>query len=86
MENQKFCQSCAMPLTSDESLGTDADGSKSGDYCHYCYQNGKFTADMTMEEMIDFCAPHMAQSGMTEAEAIARMKEFFPQLKRWAKA
>ena len=24
-------------------------------YCTYCYQNGGFTADCTMDEMIDFC-------------------------------
>jgi len=28
---QKFCQSCGMPLTS-EVLGTNADGSKNEDY------------------------------------------------------
>ena len=30
---QKFCQSCGMPLTQ-EILGTNADGSKNEDYCH----------------------------------------------------
>ena len=29
---QKFCQSCGMPLTN-EVLGTNADGSKNEDYC-----------------------------------------------------
>jgi hypothetical protein len=29
-ENQKFCQSCAMPMT-DELFGTNADGSKNED-------------------------------------------------------
>lgn len=28
----KFCQSCGMPLTSDEVCGTNADGSLSADY------------------------------------------------------
>lgn len=37
----KFCQSCGMPLTSNEVCGTNADGSLSADYCTYCYQNGK---------------------------------------------
>ncbi len=32
---QKFCQSCGMPLT-DEILGTNADGSKNEDYGIYC--------------------------------------------------
>ena len=27
-ENQKFCQSCAMPLAEEELFGTNADGTK----------------------------------------------------------
>ena len=45
---QKFCQSCGMPLT-DEILGTNADGSKNEDYCIYCYKDGKFLQDCTMD-------------------------------------
>ena len=48
---QRFCQSCGMPLTEDV-LGTNADGSKNEDYCMYCYRDGKFLQDCTMEEMI----------------------------------
>ena len=33
---QKFCQSCGMPLT-EEILGTNADGIKNEDHCIYCY-------------------------------------------------
>ena len=51
----KFCQSCGMPLTS-EILGTYADCTPNGDYCIYCYKDGKFTQDMTMVQMIDHCA------------------------------
>ncbi len=38
-----------------------------------------------MDEMIEFCIPHIvrANSAMTEAEARNMMKEFFPTLKRW---
>ena len=90
MENKEnkmiFCQSCGMPLTgAPQELGTEKDGSPNPDYCTYCYQNGAFTRDCTMQEMIDFCAPIMAQNhpGMTESDAAARMRSFFPQLKRW---
>ena len=44
MEERKFCQCCGMPLDKPEDAGTEADGARSGDYCHYCYQNGSFTA------------------------------------------
>jgi hypothetical protein len=37
------CQSCAMPLSKDpEHGGTNADGSKSTEYCSYCFVNGQF--------------------------------------------
>ena len=54
-KEMKFCQSCGMPLTEDV-LGTNADGSKNEDYCMYCYRDGKFLQDCTMEEMIEHCA------------------------------
>jgi len=82
-----FCQSCGMPLNSDGELhGTNTDGSKNAEYCTYCYQEGKFTEDMSMEDMIEFCVPHMVESnpGISEDEARASMKVFFPKLKRWA--
>lgn len=83
---EKYCQSCGMPMGSTgEMHGTDVDGSKSGDYCKYCFENGAFTAECTMEEMIEFCVPHMASanSGMNEEDARKMMRGFFPSLKRW---
>lgn len=86
-KDMKFCQSCGMPLGPGAARGTEADGSPSDDYCSYCYKDGKFAGEMTMEEMIDFCAPMMAQAnpGMTEDQAKAQMHQFFPMLKRWRK-
>ena len=53
MEERKFCQCCGMPLDKPEDGGTETNGSRSGEYCHYCYQNGAFTApDATMDDMI----------------------------------
>ncbi len=81
---QQFCQSCAMPMEGDAMYGTNADGSKSEDYCSYCYQNGAFTGEMTMQEMMDVCLPHMVEAGHTEADARDMMAQSFPKLKRWA--
>lgn len=86
---EKFCQSCGMPMDgSTELCGTNADKSKNQDYCKYCYENGEFTAKCTMDEMIEFCVPHMsgANSEMSEDNARKMMREFFPQLKRWKNA
>jgi len=85
---QKFCQSCGMPLTG-ENKGTNADGSSNDDYCVYCYKDGKFTQDITMEQMIDFCARFTdeinKQSGcnFTPEQAKEQMRQYFPALKRW---
>lgn len=91
MNNEmKFCQSCGMPL-SDEVLGTNADGSKNEEYCMYCYKDGAFTQEMTMEEMIEHCSQfvdevnkHMPKP-MTREEYKQMMRGYFPMLKRWRK-
>ena len=82
---QRFCQSCGMPLEDPALLGTEANGTPSEHYCKYCYQNGAFTADMTMEEMIAFCAPIMVKEhpDMTQEQAASQMRQYFPQLLRW---
>jgi hypothetical protein len=89
MENEmKFCQSCGMPLTN-EILGLNADGSKNEDYCMYCYKDGKFTQDCTMDEMIEFCSQFVDEVNknmpkpMTKDEYKGMMRQFFPMLKRW---
>jgi hypothetical protein len=85
-ENQKFCQSCGMPMGStDELYGSETDGSKSADYCKYCYDNGAFTSNSTMDEMIELSVAPMVEynPGMTEQKAREMMQQFFPMLKRW---
>ncbi len=86
---QKYCQSCAMPLTEPNLLGTNQDQTKNEEYCIYCFKDGSFTQEMTMDEMIHHCAQFIdefnknAEQKMTKDEAIAQMKAYFPQLKRW---
>jgi len=83
-EEMKFCQSCAMPLMSEEMLGTEKDGKASEDYCKYCYDKGEFIGEMTMEDMINFCAPKVAEAHSIDiGEAKKQMEEYFPSLKRW---
>lgn len=80
-----FCQSCGMPMTDPEAYGTEKDGSKSADYCSYCYGNGAFLGDMTLAAMIEACVAPMVEHnpGMTEEAAREGMKQFLPTLKRW---
>ena len=85
----QFCQSCGMPLTSVEDCGTNADGSTNFDYCQYCYQDGKFLQECTMDEMIEHCAQFvdevnkMMPKPMTKDEYKQMMQGFLPMLKRW---
>ena len=85
----QFCQSCGMPLTSVEDCGTNADGSTNFDYCKYCYKDGRFLQDMTMDQMIEHCAQFVDEVSknmpkpMTKDEYKQMMYSFFPMLKRW---
>ncbi len=81
---EKYCQSCAMPMgETDEMYGYNIDGSKNEDYCKYCFENGKFIQECTIEEMIEICVPHMIKQGMSEEEARKIMINCLPKLKRW---
>lgn len=89
-KEMRFCQSCGMPIT-DETFGTNADGSKNEDYCIYCYKDGVFTNDCTMDEMIEFCSQFVDEVNknmpkqMTKEEYKQMMRGYFPMLKRWKK-
>ena len=79
-----------MPLENDKVIGTNADNSKNNDYCIYCYKDGTFTQDVTMNEMIEISLRHMKElfksdSALDEKAALDNMNSFFPQLKRWSK-
>ena len=87
---QKFCQSCGMPLT-EELLGTNADGTKNDEYCIYCYKDGAFTGNMTMEEMAVFCAQFVDEYNKHTGQNLSReeykqmLLQYYPNLKRWKK-
>ena len=80
----KICQSCGMPMQ-EEQYGTNQDGSKNDMYCCYCYKDGAFAQDCTMEEMADFCAPFEVEGGRSKTveEAKAGLMQYFPTLARW---
>ncbi len=78
-----FCQSCSMPMMEPEDFGTNADGSQNDQYCHHCFENGRFTdPHITMEGMIEKCTALMKQMHVPEAE-IEQTRVFIPMLKRW---
>ena len=83
MELENFCQSCSMPLDNPELQGIEKDGSKSNEYCKYCYQNGAFTnPDMTLKEMTSVVITQMEKMNF-DSKAIDMAVSSLPNLKRW---
>lgn len=79
----KICQSCGMPIKDTSDLGTEKDGSINKYYCKYCYKDGEFIDNVTMEEYIDMCSQYGAQAGMTNEQMKKFCTNLFPTLKRW---
>lgn len=81
-----YCQSCGMPIFSEGDAGTEKDGSLSGEYCTYCYQNGTFVEDqLTYEDMIKKYSPMIsAHLNISEDNAEKMVRTFTANLKRWS--
>lgn len=79
-----------MPLSRKEGIATNADQSKNEEYCIYCFKDGFFTSDCTMNEMIEKCLSYLNEFNKdsdveyTREEALKNMQDFFPKLKRWS--
>ena len=84
MENMvHHCQSCYMPMDAEEKFGTEGGGSRSEDYCTYCYQNGEFTNPQTLAEAVETNIPWWKNEDESDDVARERIMEIFPNLKRW---
>lgn len=83
MEPKLFCQSCTMPIDNIADRGTEKDGSKSSEYCKYCYQNGAIVnPNMTFEEMKSLVITQMQKMNLP-ADIIQKSVKSLPYLKRW---
>ena len=83
MENKNFCQSCSMPIDDTALKGTEKDGTKSNEYCTYCYQNGSFVnPNMTLNEMKILVKEQMEKRKM-DSSIINMAVNSLPNLKRW---
>ena len=73
-----------MMLTAPNQRGHVADGAEANDYCLWCYDNGAYTYETTMDDMIEDCAPRMAEAiGWTVDEAASLLGTVLPTLERW---
>lgn len=83
MENQRFCQSCSMPIDQEELMGTEKDGSKNMAYCKYCYQQGSFVhPTMSLDEMKIMVKEQMKKRKIDPA-VIDMAVSSLPNLRRW---
>lgn len=78
---QLICQCCGMPLE-DSTLSRETDGSFNEEYCKWCYADGEFTYS-SKEQLIDFCAKHMASESWPEQQVRAHMEALVPTLNHW---
>lgn len=79
---QLRCQCCGMPLTEDDIISKEADGSFNEDYCKWCYADGTYTYS-DMNDLIDVCVAHMVGENFTEEQAREYMKQMLPTLDYW---
>jgi DNA gyrase inhibitor GyrI/AraC-like DNA-binding protein len=88
---KEYCQSCGMPLRFDveEYLGTNADSSRSDEYCYYCLKDGKYTVDIPIEEMVNIWVKYTdkyneySATNYTPQELRTILNKRMPTLKRW---
>jgi hypothetical protein len=74
-----------MPLPNERSHGTNSDGTYNNDYCHHCFQNGKFTSEVTIDEMINISIKYVKDHYASEEKAHEDLNKKFSALKRWKK-
>ena len=70
-DNTNHCQSCGMLLKTEEYLGTEKDGTTNKDFCKYCYNKGELI-EMTMEDMINYCAPTVAEHTSKDVDEVKK--------------
>ncbi len=82
-----ICQSCGMPLARDEKGGgTNADGSRSDEYCSHCFAGGAFTMPaLTAAQMQDRVREKL-QSMNLPPPAVEQFTAEIPRLRRWSSA
>jgi hypothetical protein len=72
-----------MPLEIDHVKGTEKDGSRSLEYCIYCYENGDFKdPSMSLAKMLNVVETQMGKMNIPE-KIIETSLNKIPKLKRW---
>ena len=78
---QLICQCCGMPLE-DAVMSKEPNGDYNEDYCKWCYSDGEFKYT-SKEQLIEFCAEHLATEEWPAEQVRAHMEAVVPGLKHW---
>ncbi len=76
-----ICQCCGMPLE-DSNISKEIDGIFNEEYCKWCYVDGEYTYK-NMDDLIEFCAEHMANENVSSEQVRTYMKDMLPKLNYW---
>lgn len=80
-----FCQCCGMPLSEDDFISREQDGTFNEDYCKWCYSEGKFVY-ASKDDLLDFLMQHMPNPDrIPDAARRAQYDQGLSQLKHWKK-
>ena len=79
-----ICQCCGMPLSDDDTISRETDGSFNEDYCKWCYTDGKYVYK-TIDELIDFLAENMSPENLSPEQAREYFTKLLSNLKHWKK-
>jgi putative zinc ribbon protein len=82
-----FCQSCGMPLSKDPmGGGTEADGTRSTEFCSWCYREGAFVEpNLTVQDMIVRVEGKLREMHFPRF-LVRRFSRTIPSLHRWQRA
>ena len=80
---QLVCQCCGMPLSEDNQISREPDGSYNEDYCKWCYVDGEF-AYKSKDALLDFLISHMPNpDNIADEERKVQYDTYLSQLKHW---
>ena len=80
---QLICQCCGMPLSEDDMISREPDGSYNEDYCKWCYTDGAFAYE-SKDGLLEFLISHMPNPDNTPGEVRkSQYDQYLSQLKHW---
>ena len=80
---QLICQCCGMPLSEDDMISREPDGSYNEDYCKWCYTDGAFAYE-SKDGLLEFLISHMPNPDNTPEELRkSQYDQYLSQLKHW---